>query len=113
MVLTWTTGGDMDVGATTPGGIISANFPGNDVLCTHSGDDQGTGGGPYAETMGCSPAAAGGYEIVVENYSSSSIDYTLTIQVNGVDRSGYPVTVTLSANSNLGNGQENRHSFTL
>ncbi len=63
--------------------------------------------------MGCGPAAAGGYEVVVENYSSSSIDYTLTIQVNGVDRSGYPVNVTLSANSNLGNGQENRHLFTL
>jgi hypothetical protein len=115
MVLTWTAAGDIDVGATTPGGIISANFPGNDPLCTHGGDDDGPGaGGSGTETMACNPATAGAYQVVVENYSSATIAYTLTVQVNGVNYSGFaPVSASAGPMTTIGNGTEIHHNFTL
>jgi hypothetical protein len=115
MVLSWTPTGNMDVGATTPGtppGVISANFPGNAANCTHSGDDQGASGG--TETMGCNPAQIGQYDIVVENYSGNMIGYTLTVQVNGVNYSGFaPVTASAGPMTTLGNGTEIHHTFVL
>jgi hypothetical protein len=110
MELTWGTAGNMDIGATTPnGGVIAANFPGNDANCTHSGDDQGIGAGPFVETMTCAdPAEPGGYKIVVENFSSGSISYTLTVKLDGQDVSNFPILKSLA-----GNGGTDNHTFTL
>ena len=117
MALSWTTSGDMDVGATTPGGgIIAANFPGNDANCTHSGDDDGPGaGGSGTETMGCNPAQIGQYDVVVENYSGNTIGYDLTVQLNGTNYSGFaPVTGAMAGPmTTIGNGTEIHHMFVL
>ncbi|HMB68711.1 MAG TPA: hypothetical protein VKU85_05345 [bacterium] len=106
--LTWGDSGNMDVGATTPGGIISANFSGNDPNCTHSGDDLGNTSAPFVETMTCmDPADTGNYTIVVENFAANAISYTLTVKVNGQDVSNFPILKALAA------GGRDDHMFTL
>jgi hypothetical protein len=112
IALTWTTMGDMDVGATTPNGFIAAGSPpGNDPNCTHGGDSFGTGTN-NSETMACNPAAAGSYTIVVENYDgSATIGYTVSVQVNGSQI--HTFSGSAPPNATLGNGTEIRHSFSL
>ena len=64
--------------------------------------------------MGCNPAQIGQYDIVVENYSGNMIGYTLTVQVNGVNYSGFaPVTASAGPMTTLGNGTEIHHTFVL
>ena len=110
--LTWNTAGNMDVGATTPNGIIAANFPG-DPACTHTGDDGGTGAGSFSERMTCDPSASGDYVIVVENYSAQAITFTLQATTDGANVSGFPLSESLGANQTLSSGTPRRVTFTL
>ncbi len=110
MSIEWAMGsGELDIGATTPDGIISANFPGNDPNCTHSGDEDGTSANPL-EVMTCfDPPASGNYEIVVDNLTSVPVEFTLTVTVGGTNIPEFfgdevagdpsPVTTTIAADS--------------
>ncbi len=116
--LEWTAPGNLDVGATTPGNlVVAANYsaPDADTKCTHTGDELGTGTGVVSERMTCNSPSVGLYDIVVENYSAmpATASYMLFVTVGGQSLPGYPVSGTIDANQNLGNGGDNRHTFTV
>ena len=91
MKLEWTAAGDLDLSATTPNGTVSTKVAVADPNCTHSGDNLGTGTGPFAETITCSDPAAGSYTITIDNASANPIDYTLSVTKDGSPLSGFPV----------------------
>lgn len=84
VTLTWTGGGDLDLGMQTPDGSVAPGFegePGADPTCTHGGNDPGTLG---QETMICpSPLVTGGYDVHVDSEADEEIMFTLTITVGG------------------------------
>jgi len=110
MSLNWMVTGNLDVGATTPGGYIAPGQMG-DPLCSHSGDELGAGAN-NVEIMGCSPAAAGTYILIIENLSGSAIPYTMHVNINGSPLAPFPITGTAPANALYPNTHV-EHQFTL
>ncbi len=106
MKLDWAGAGDLDLSATTPNGTVSAKAAAPDPSCTHSGDDTGTGTGPFSETITCSGPATGAYDIAVNNQSANPIDYTLSVTVDDESQSGFPVSQSVAG------GAQADHSVT-
>lgn len=76
--LTWEGGANLDLGATTPVGIVAANYdePDADSLCNHQGDNEGDTASDE-EVFTCLPRA-GVYEIEVYSFEGAATTFTLT-----------------------------------
>jgi len=106
MKLEWASAGDLDLSATTPNGTVSAKAAAPDPNCAHSGDNTGTGTGPFSETISCSDPDFGNYDIAVANQSGGPIDYTLSVAIDEESQSGFPVSQSVGA------GAQADHSVT-
>jgi hypothetical protein len=91
LVLVWNHDGDQNLGLTVPGGdwLASMSREGAEQ-CSHSGE--ATGGPNSIETIDCE-FVAGDYNAVVDGEAG---DFELTLSVDGVVQSNFPISGTLS-----------------